>query len=135
MQKQQLLIPNQEAETIVRALEQVFARHRMPSVLLTDQGGNFESHLVASMCQLFEIKKRKTTVYHPQTDGRFCERFNGILKTLLRMRVHNDKDDWDEKLPHALLDYRVNKQSFTGATLFEMLYGRLPPSTYNPEQK
>ena len=34
-------LPNQEAETIVRALEEIFARHGMPSVLLTDQGRNF----------------------------------------------------------------------------------------------
>ena len=91
--------------------------------MLTDQGRNFESHLVASMCQLFGIEKRRTTAYHPQTDG-LCERFNGILKSLLRMRVNNDKDDWDEQLPHALLAYRVSKQSSTGVTPFEMLYGR-----------
>ncbi len=52
-------LPNQEAETVVRALEQIFARHGMPSVLLTDQGRNFESHLVTSMCQLFGIEKRR----------------------------------------------------------------------------
>ena len=28
-----IALPNQEAETVVRALEQVFARHGMPSVL------------------------------------------------------------------------------------------------------
>ena len=116
-------LPNQEAETVVRALEQIFARHGMPSILLTDQGRNFESHLFASMCKLFGIEKRRTTPYHPQTDG-LCERFNGVLKALLRMKVNNDKDDWDEQLPHALLAYRVSKQSSTGATPFEMLYGR-----------
>ena len=75
------------------------------------------------MCELFGIEKRRTTAYHPQTDG-LCERFNGILKSLLRMRVNNDKDDWDEQLPNALLAYRVSKQSSTGVTPFEMLYGR-----------
>ena len=40
------------------------------------------------------------------------------------MKVNNDKDDWDERLPHALLAYRVSKQSSAGATPFEMLYGR-----------
>ena len=99
-----IALPNQGAETVVRALEQVFVRHGMPSVLRTDQGRNSESHLVASMCQLFGIEKRRTTAYHPQTDG-LCERFKGILKSLLRMRVNNDKDDWDEQLPHALLAY------------------------------
>ena len=116
-------LPNQEAETIVRVLEQIFARHGMPSVLLTDQGRNFESHLVKSMCQLFGIEKRRTTAYHPQTDG-LCERFNAILKSLLRMKVNNDQNDWDEQLPHALLAYRISKQSPTGVTPFEMLYGR-----------
>ena len=116
-------LPNQEAETIVRVLEQIFARHGMPSILLTDQGRNFESHLVKSMCQLFGIEKRRTTAYHPQTDG-LCERFNAILKSLLRMKVNNDQNDWDEQLPHALLAYRISKQSSTGATPFEMLYGR-----------
>ena len=95
----------------------------MPSILLTDQGRNFESHLFASICKLFGIEKRRTTPYHPQTDG-LCERFNGVLKALLRMKVSNDKDDWDEQLPHALLAYRVSKQSSTGATPFELLYGR-----------
>jgi hypothetical protein len=33
-----IALPNQEAETVVRALEQVFPRPGMPSVLLTDQG-------------------------------------------------------------------------------------------------
>ena len=59
-------LPNQEAETVVRALEEIFARHGMPSIILTDQGSNFESHLFASMCRLFGIEKRRTTPYHPR---------------------------------------------------------------------
>ena len=34
--------------------------------------------------------------------------------------MNNDKDDWDEQLPHALLAYRVSKQSSTGVTPFEI---------------
>ncbi|CAB3986622.1 Transposon Ty3-G Gag-Pol poly [Paramuricea clavata] len=116
-------LPNQEAVTVARALEDIFARHGMPSVLLTDQGSNFESKVIASLCEMFGIEKRRTTAYHPQTDG-LCERFNGILKSLLRMRVNKEKNDWDEQLPHALLAYRVSTQSSTGVTPFEMLYGR-----------
>ncbi len=33
------------------------------------------------------------------------------------MRINNDKDDWDEQLPNALLAYRVSKQSSTGVTV------------------
>ena len=42
-------LPNKEAKTVVKALEQIFSRHGMPSVLLTDQGRNFESHLFQGM--------------------------------------------------------------------------------------
>ena len=39
-------LPNNEAETIVRVLEHIFARHGMPSILLTDQGRNCDLHIV-----------------------------------------------------------------------------------------
>ena len=115
---------NQEAETVVRALERIFASHGMPTVLLTDQGSNFQSHLMKSMCELFGIEKRRSTPYHPQSDG-LCERFNGILKCLLRMLVNKSKDNWDDQIPMALLAYRTTKQSSTGISPFEMLYGRV----------
>ena len=118
-------LPNQLAETVVRALETIFARHGMPSIIITDQGTNFESHLFSSMCKLFGIEKRRTTPYHPQTDG-LCERFNSILKSLLRMRVNSEKDDWDEQLPSVLLSYRIAKQETTGVSPFELMYGREP---------
>ena len=102
-----IALPNEEAVTVAKALEDVFTRHGMPSVLLTDQGKNFESKVVASLCEMFGIEKRRTTGYHPQTDG-LCERFNGILKSFLRARVNREKNDWDEQLPHALLAYRVS---------------------------
>ena len=42
-------LPNQEAETVARALEEIFARHGMPAVILTDQGCNFESKIIKSI--------------------------------------------------------------------------------------
>ncbi len=127
-------LPNQEAVTVARALEDIFARHGMPSVLLMDQGSNFESKVMTSLCEMFGIEKRRTTAYHPQTDG-LCERFNGILKSLLRMRVNKDKNDWDEQLPHALLAYRSSTQCSTGVTTFEMLYGREVRLPFGPDQE
>ena len=127
-------LPNQEAVPVARALEDIFARHGMPSVLLMDQGSNFESKVMKSLCEMFGIEKRRTTAYHPQTDG-LCERFNGILKSLLRMRVNKDKNDWDEQLPHALLAYRSSTQSSTGVTPFEMLYGREVRLPFGPDQE
>ena len=75
----------------------------MPSVLLTDQGRNIESNVSQSICHLLHINKRRTTPYHPQSDG-LCERLNGILQLLLRMKVNKDRepgpdhDNWDALL-------------------------------------
>ena len=69
-----------------------------------------------------ERRRGRTTAHHPQTDG-LCERYNAILKSLLKMKVNNDQNDWDEQVPQALMAYRISKQSSTGATPFEM-YGR-----------
>ena len=68
--------PNQEAKTVA----DVFVRHFLtkfgvPRIIHTDQGRNFESRLFAETCKLLGIKKTRTTVYHPQSDG-MVERFN-----------------------------------------------------------
>ena len=106
----------------------------LSSVLLTDQGKNFESKVVASLCEMFGIEKRRTTAYHPHTDG-LCERFNGILESLLRIRINREKSDWDEQLPHALLAYRVTVQASTNVSPFEMLYGREARLPFGADQE
>ena len=50
----------------------------VPSILHSDQGRNFESDMLHQMLQAFEIKKSRTTAYHPQCDG-MVERFNRSL--------------------------------------------------------
>ena len=125
-----MAMKDQEAEIVARALEEIFSRHGLPGVLLTDQGTNFQSNLVKSMCRMFNIDQRRTTAYHPQTNG-LCERFNQTLKALLRARVNKDQDNWDEELPHVLLSYRICKQETTGFSPFELLYGRQPRLSFS----
>ena len=127
-------LPNQEAKTVVQALEQIFSRHGIPSVLLTDQGRDFESHRFQSMRRLFNIDKRCTTPYHPQSD-RLCELFNRILTLLVRMKVKKHRDNLDVLLPSALLTYRVSKQENAGVSQFELLYGRQPHLAFDIDQE
>eukprot|EP00731_Ephydatia_muelleri_P001300 Em0001g1300a len=46
--------------------------------LHTDQGKNFEAKIIKEICALLDIKKTRTTAYHPQSDG-LVERFNRTL--------------------------------------------------------
>eukprot|EP00731_Ephydatia_muelleri_P015573 Em0008g1293a len=72
-----------DAEHIAEELVKIFARVGIPEEILTDQGSNFTSQLLAEMYQLLHVHPIQTTPYHPQTDG-LVERFNKTLKEMLR---------------------------------------------------
>ena len=75
-------IPNQVAITVAKKItDQMFCRFSPPEQLHSDQGRQFESDLLKEICDIFQIKKSRTTPYHPQCDGQ-VERFN---RTLLHM--------------------------------------------------
>ena len=76
-------LSNTEAVRITRELVGEFARVGVPDEILTDQGPNFMSSLLQELYQLLQIKRIRTTPYHPQTD-RLVEHFNGTLKAMLR---------------------------------------------------
>jgi transposase InsO family protein len=56
-------IPNQDAETVARALlVNVFSRHGCPKVLNSDRGTNFMSESFQEICKLLLIKRNTSTV-------------------------------------------------------------------------
>lgn len=85
----------------------------LPQEILTDQGTNVTSKLMAEVCRLLNIRILKTLVYHPQTDG-LVERFNRTLKVMLWKVVGDDPQQWDKLLPTLLLTVREMPQASTG---------------------
>ena len=83
-------IADQENQTIADVLTKEFiCRFGVPLLIHTDQGRNFESKLMAEVCELLDIKKTRTTAYHPQSDG-MVERFNQTLEAQLsKFADHN----------------------------------------------
>ena len=76
----------------------------MPREILTDQGSNFTSQLLAEVYQLLHIRSIHASpyiYYHPQTDGQ-VERFNQTLKNMLRKSARENGKDWDTLLPYLL---------------------------------
>ena len=112
-----------EAENIADELIKVFARVGIPREILTDQGSNFCSQLLAELYRLLHVQPIRTSPYHPQTDG-VVERFNKTLKSMLRKLVEGEGKKWDMYLPYLLFAYREVPQSSTGFSPFELLYGR-----------
>ena len=80
-------------------LVKLFSRVGIPREILTDQGSNFTSKLLAEMYRLLHIKALRTSPYHPQCDG-LVERFNKTLKEMLRKTAKEEGKDWDKLLPY-----------------------------------
>ena len=83
---------DQTAETTPDALMEKFLEFRLPDRLITDNGPNSRSRLLAEMCPLIRTAQLVTTPYHPQFDG-VCERFNRTLTSILRGLVGQHQRD------------------------------------------
>jgi transposase InsO family protein len=99
------------------------ARHGIPEVLITDNGGEFTAYEFEKYLQQIGIEHHCTTPVHPQSNGR-TERFNRTLKEMLRRMINNCAEDWEDRLGEALLAYRTSVSTTTGYTPFYLLYGR-----------
>ena len=112
-----------DAEHVAEELIKLFARVGVPQEILTDQGSNFTSQLLAEIYRLLHVHAIRTSPYHPQTDG-LVERFNQTLKNMIRRTTTKEGKDWDKMIPYLLFAYREVPQASTGFSPFELLYGR-----------
>ena len=77
-------ISNMEAETVSCEFFRCWiARAGIPNVIVTDQGSQFESKIFNDLLERFGIKRRRTTTYHPQSNG-LIERSHSTIKNILR---------------------------------------------------
>ncbi|KAG6924942.1 hypothetical protein G0U57_016049, partial [Chelydra serpentina] len=111
-----------EAEIVATALFSIFSRVGFPKEILSDRGSNFMSVVYKQLWELCGAKHLKAAPYHPQTNG-LVERFNGTLKSMLKMYVDRRQNDWDVMLPYLLYAYRSVPQESTKFAPFELLYG------------
>ncbi|CAI2737131.1 unnamed protein product, partial [Dicrocoelium dendriticum] len=113
---------DQTGETVARAFEfNVPARYGIPQYVITDQGPCFESKAFQTLLNKWGIERRRTSPYHPQTNG-MTERFNRTMKEWITCT----KLAWEDALPEVLLSYRASMQSTTKVSPFELQFGREP---------
>lgn len=101
----------------------IVLRHGAPAVLITDRGAAFTADLIQEVVTLTHSNHRKTTAYHPQTNG-LTERLNRTLADMLSMYVDVEHKTWDEILPYVTFAYNTAVQETTQLTPFELVYGR-----------
>ena len=115
---------NMEAQTVAKLItNEVICRFGCPVAVHSDQGRQYESVLFTEVCRLLEIRKTRTTPYHPQSDG-MVERFNKTLATMLSAYVNENHRDWDESIPYVMMAYRSSQHETTGFTPNMLMIGR-----------
>ena len=86
--------------------ENIITQFGCPLTLINDQGTHFINKTIETLTDQFQIDHRRSTTYHPQSNGAI-EAFNKTLTKELRKICNIDKDDWDEKIPAVLWAYRI----------------------------
>ena len=77
-------MPDKKADQMVRILkDQIFTMVGPPEKLHSDQGRNFESHILLELCEALKVLISRTTPYHPMGDG-LVERIYRTLLSLMR---------------------------------------------------
>ncbi|KRX49904.1 Transposon Ty3-G Gag-Pol polyprotein [Trichinella murrelli] len=114
-------LTNMEADTVAKVLmEKYIAYFGAPDCLHSEQGRSFEARVVVELCRLFDIKKTRSSPYHPQGNGQ-AERFNGTLLDMLSILCEENRQQWDEMLSFAMHS-SVNKS--IGVTTAIAMFGR-----------
>ena len=117
-------IPNQEASTVATKLvNEMFLRFSPPQQLHSDQGRQFESKLLAEICNCLGIQKMRTTLYHPECDG-LVERFNRTLLNMLATTTATHPSTWEDHIQKVLMAYNSSVQPTTGYTPFFLMFAR-----------
>jgi len=113
-----------EAPTCMHALYSAFfSRFGLPRQLHSDQGGNFDSKLVAELCSIAGINKTRTTPFHPRPYGQ-TERANRTILQMLRASIEEQPKSRPDRLPALLAAYRMTPHSVTGISPNMAMMGR-----------
>ena len=113
------------AEVAKLFVQNVVRLHGVPKSIVSDRDKNFTSIFWRTVCELWGIKQKMSTAFHPQTDGQ-TERVNRVLEEYLRSYVNPMQDDWDRYLPMAEFAMNDSYQTSIGMSPFYMTYGYHP---------
>ena len=118
-----LPLKNISTVEVAEALMTIYSRVGIPSEVLTDLGTQFVSDLMKEVSRLLSIKGLTSSRYHPICNG-LVEKYNGLVKKILRRMCSEQPRQWDRFLPPLLFALREIPNSSLGYSPFEMLYGR-----------
>ena len=93
----------EQAQEVAKALlRDILLRYGLPLSLGSDNGPDFVSEIIQTLCKTLEIKWKFHTAYRPQSSGK-VECMNQALKSTLGKLCQETQLSWVNLLPLALL--------------------------------
>jgi hypothetical protein len=101
-----------------------------PTVMVSDQGKEFCNELVNRLCTLWDVDKRRTSQYHPQTNSS-AELYNRSMRKYITVMLDkNPTMDWEDLLPSMMLSHNCHAYRATGDSLFFLTFAHDPTLPY-----
>ncbi|KAM1536103.1 hypothetical protein ACFX1Z_015036 [Malus domestica] len=101
----------------------LFARFRMPRVIISDGGSHFCNRTIEALYKKYNVNHKVSTPYHPQTNGQ-AEVSNREIKQILEKTVGPTRKDWSLRLDDALWAYRTAYKTPLRISPFWLIYGK-----------
>ena len=114
-------------------LENIWKLHGLPSSIILDRDPVFTSKFWAKLTGRLNVRLRRSTALHPQTDGQ-TERVNQSLEQYLRQYCNYEHDNWYDLLPLGEYAYNNLVNTATQMSPFFANYS-FHPSTNWPVEK
>ena len=122
-------VRNATAHYITRVLlNDVILENGVPSIVVTDNGSQFTSHMFKKVCEEYHIKLNHVPFYTPQCNE--VERYHRTLKTSLAIFAQEDHTLWDDHLKYVVFAMRTAKNDTTGFSPALLNFGRELKSFY-----
>lgn len=120
-------IPDCTGPTITKYLLKFASHHGFPLLLITDNGKDFENHVVNEFLRLHNVQHKTTMPYAPNQNG-IIERFHcTILEHLRLLKLKHKNEAAINLLPYALIAYNSSVHSFTKCRPFDVISGHFDP--------
>nr|ABD63115.1 hypothetical protein 18.t00011 [Asparagus officinalis] len=132
--KMVILIPCKKTVTRVSAaqlfFEHVWKHFGLSNSIISDRDRRFLRHFWDSLWSLMDTRQKKSTIFHPQTDGQ-TEVVNRTIIYMLRGYNFKHPKIWDESLPYLQFVFNRAIHGSSGKSPFETCYGFLPSSPFD----